>query len=229
MACCMDLGFWNSGASTGMMDLIGERSAAASSGSYCCSSPSSRHSAIRRCKNQSPVMFCRNVILPPMPPSLVNCALRASSVSMGASISTPSNDHVPELMKATGCSSALAGTAATALAVSCEPTAMTSTSPNPVSSAMSLRRRPRTVPGITIGQKRWRGRPRRSINGQSHVRVLALSISEVEAMVYSVLASPVRKNEKRSGVKSMRSAICNCGESAFFMLSNWNRVFISIT
>ena len=138
------------------MVFISASAAAASSVSYCCSSPSSFHSVMRRCRNHSPVMFCRNVILPPMPPSLVNSARRASSVSIGWSSSTPSNDHVPELMNATGDSSSLAGTAATALAVSCEPTAMTSTSPSPVSSAMSLRSFPRTVPGITIWQKRWR-------------------------------------------------------------------------
>ena len=69
----------------------------------------------------------------------------------------------------------------------------------------------------------------RSMSGQCHDRVVALSISEVDAMVYSVLASPVRKNEKRSGVKSSRSAICSCGELARFMLRSWNRVLISIT
>ena len=176
-----------------------------------------------------PVMFCRKVILPPTPPSFVNPATRACSVRMGLSVSTPSNDHVPELRNATGHSSLAAGTAATALAVSCEPTAMTSTRPSPVSSAMSSRSCPRTVPGITIGQKRRRSSPRLSMRSQSQSRFSASSISDVEAMVYSVLASPVRKKEKRSGVKSSRSAMSSCGLPAFFMLRSWKRVLMSIT
>ena len=64
-----------------------------------------------------------------------NAAFLASSVNMGSSTSTPSSDQVPELRKAIGLSTA--GTAATALAVSCEPTAITSTIPSPVSRAIS--------------------------------------------------------------------------------------------
>ena len=110
---------------------------------------------------------------------------------MGSSTSTPSNDQVPELRKAIGLSAA--GTAATALAVSCEPTAITSTAPSPVSRAISSFRVPLIVPGRMILPNRCSGRPKLCMVSNDQLRDLALSNSEVEAIQYSLLATPVRK------------------------------------
>ena len=109
---------------------------------------------------------------------------------MGSSTSTPSNDHVPELRKAT-CPS-IAGTAATALAVSCEPTAIISAEPNPVSRAISSFSVPLMVPGRIISPNKCSGSPKARIVSIDQFRWRASSNSEVEAMQYSLLATPVR-------------------------------------
>ena len=101
---------------------------------------------------------------------------------MGSSTSTPSSDQVPELRKAMGLSAA--GTAATALAVSCEPTAITSTVPSPVSRAISSFRVPLIVPGRMILPNRCSGRPKLCMVSNDQLRDLALSNSEVEAIQY---------------------------------------------
>ena len=178
---------------TGMMLEICAFSAAGSITPKLCSSPRSFHSAMRRCIIQRPVMFCKKRIRPPTPPSLVNSALRASSVRMGSGNSKPSKDHVPELRKAMAPSPLMAGTAATAEAVSCEPTAITFIWPRPVSSAISSRSEPRTLPGITISPNIFLGNPKASMVSHDHSLPLASRSSEVEAMQYSLLAFPVRK------------------------------------
>lgn len=55
--------------------------------------------------------------MPSTPPSFVTPASRAASVTTGSVVSTPTSVQVPELTYAQG-SSPLAGTAATAAAVS---------------------------------------------------------------------------------------------------------------
>ena len=57
-------------------------------------------------------------MVPFTPPSLVTFERSASGVNSGWAISVPTSDQVPELIYAQGCPSSIAGTAATALAVS---------------------------------------------------------------------------------------------------------------
>ncbi|GAA2850773.1 hypothetical protein GCM10020220_045210 [Nonomuraea rubra] len=84
----------------------------------------------------------------------------------------------------------MAGTAATAEAVSCEPTARTGAD-QPISPATSLRSPPTASPGCRSGGKRPAGRPSRSISGNAHSRVRTSSRPVVEALVTSAPASPV--------------------------------------
>ena len=116
---------------------------------------------------------------------------------MGSSTSTPSSDQVPELRKAIGLSAA--GTAATALAVSCEPTAITSTAPSPVSRAISSFRVPLIVPGRMILPNRCSGRPKLCMVSNDQLRDLALSNSEVEAIQYSLLGYPCQEITEEIG------------------------------
>jgi hypothetical protein len=74
----------------------------------------------------------RNRIRPSTPLSFVKFAIRLASVTTGCSSSTPTRPHVPQLMYAK--SSETAGTATTALAVSCEPIAVTTGAPLPPTS-----------------------------------------------------------------------------------------------
>ena len=76
-------------------------------------------------------MLCSSRTRPSTPPSFVKFAASASGVSTGRSTSTPTSPHVPHEMYAAA--SGRIGTATTADAVSCEPTAVTATSgPAPI-------------------------------------------------------------------------------------------------
>ena len=83
--------------------------------------------------------------------------------------------------------------AATALAVSCEVTAITGISETPHSLAISGSSVPRAAPGIWMGRKRRRGRPKRSMRSKSQSRRKGSSSCEVEAMVYSAPILPVSR------------------------------------
>ena len=94
-------------------------------------------------------------MVPSTPVSLVKFAARLASVSTGWSSSTPTRDQVPQEMYAK--SRPRAGTATTADAVSCEPTAITGSGPpgrpgpspaSPGSAASSGRRVPITRAGL---------------------------------------------------------------------------------
>ena len=146
MATSISAGQAKAGSSTSITEVISASSAAEIKASYSVSFWFSPHWAINRCKIHKPVMFCKKRILPPTPPSLVKPDSRASSVKTGSSSSIPSNDQVPELKNAWRrlvAGATLSSTASvsadtehpvpkptvnTALAVSCEPTAITSTS-----------------------------------------------------------------------------------------------------
>src|SRR4051812_49967408 len=98
-------------------------------------------------------------MVPSTPTSLVNPAVRLSSVSTGAVSSTPASDHVPH--ETYPKRSSAAGTANTAEAVSCEPTAVTGTEAgSPVSAATSARSVPTEEPGRRSGGDKPPG-PRR--------------------------------------------------------------------
>ena len=87
-----------------------------------------------------------------------------------------------------------AGTDATADAVSWPQTAITGISPpTPVSSAIAGSSVPRTVPGCWRGVNSVRGMPKASIRSQAQSRFSGSINWVVEAMVYSVAISPVRK------------------------------------
>src|SRR5262249_3367356 len=96
--------------------------------------------------SQRPMMFFRNRIVPPTPPSLVKLYLATLSLISGADSSTPISDQVPELRYAQPeipCN----GTAATAEPVSCVAGATTGTGVTPVSVATAGRNGPSTWPG----------------------------------------------------------------------------------
>jgi hypothetical protein len=76
------------------------------------------------------MMFFNSRLVPAIPPSFVKLNTIAGSEITGAGVSTPISDQVPELMNAQ--SSPLAGTAATADAVSCVAGATTGMVPRPV-------------------------------------------------------------------------------------------------
>src|SRR4051812_27034872 len=89
-------------------------------------------------------------MVPSTPRSLGKFAVRLASVRTGWESSTPTRDQVPEETYAKFFS--LAGTAATAEAVSCEPTATTFVAAGrPVRSAMAGSSVPTVSPGCTSG------------------------------------------------------------------------------
>ena len=90
---------------------------------YVC--PARAHRRRHSCNSHSPPTFFSNRMPPPTPPSLVKFSVRARSLRIGAAVSMPTRLQVPLLMYALAASRP--GTAATALAVSCVPTAITGT------------------------------------------------------------------------------------------------------
>ncbi len=106
-----------------------------------------------------------------------------------------------------------AGTAATAEAVSCEPTAVTGTGPvSPVSSSTPGRSTPAGSPGRRSGANSPRSMPSRSATPCAQSRVRGSISWVVEALVSSVPCSPVSQYVSRSGISSNRSARASCAE-----------------
>ena len=101
------------------------------------------------------------------------------------------SDQVPELMYAQ--LSPVAGTAATAAAVSWVAVATTGTDPRPVSAAMAARSGPRTVPGATSDPRRSVERPSFCTSGNAQERVAGSSIWLVLASVTSLTSIPVHQ------------------------------------
>src|ERR671913_2346194 len=138
--------------------------------------------------SQSPITFLRKRVLPAKPPSLVKLASIASCVTTGLLASTPTSDQVPLEMYAK--SSAFAGTATTAEAVSWEATAKTG-DPAPISSATSGSTGPSSVPGDTTGEKRPEGRSSLFRRSWDQPPVWRSRSWVVVALVYSQAFSPV--------------------------------------
>ncbi len=151
------------------------------------------------------MMFRRYRTVPSSPSSLVKLAARLSSVSTGAPSSSPASDQVPVQMYANRSPSA--GTAATAEAVSCDPTAVTGTGPlSPVSSSTSPRSTPAESPGCRSGANRPRSIPSREATSYDQSRVRGSISWVVEALVSSVPCSPVSQYDSRSGTSNSRLA-----------------------
>ena len=135
--------------------------------------------------------LCRYRTRPSTPRSLVKLASRAASLSTGCSSSTPTRPQVPHEMYAAD--SARIGTATTADAVSCEPTAMTSSgcpAPSPSSAADLGEQRPDRLAGVDERGKRIAGSPSRAISASSHSPDATVSRPVVEALVRSATRSP---------------------------------------
>ena len=113
-------------------------------------------------------------------------ASRLASLSTGSSSSIPTSDHVPlEIYaKLRFC----AGTATTADAVSCDPTATTG---SPARPPMSSRTGPITLPGERTGGKICRGIPAAAISGHAQSPVRTSRSCVVEALVNSAPVCPV--------------------------------------
>ena len=128
--------------------------------------------------------------MPSTPPSFVKSARRASSVRTGSSSSSPTSDHVPEEMYAEGSPSA--GTATTAEAVSCEPTAITGTSSGrSTAEATSGSSVPIRSPAERSGGRIADGMPTRSASSVAHSRDRTSYRPVVEAFVRSAPTVPV--------------------------------------
>ena len=156
-------------------------------------------------------------MVPSTPVSLVKFAVRLASVSTGWSSSTPTRDQVPQEMYAK--SRPRAGTATTADAVSCEPTAITGSGPpgrpgpspvSPGSAATSGRRVPMTLPGWRSAGNSPAGRPARPIRSQAQSRARVSYSWVVDALVTSAPISPVSQYASRSGISSRVRAAASC-------------------
>ncbi|GAA3095408.1 hypothetical protein GCM10020001_009310 [Nonomuraea salmonea] len=109
-------------------------------------------------------------------------------MSTGPGSSTPASDQVPQETYAKA--GPAAGTAATADAVSCEPTALTGAD-QPISAATSRRSPPTASPGSRSGGRMPGGRPSCLTSGNAHDLVRTSSSPVVEALVTSAPVSPV--------------------------------------
>ena len=136
-----------------------------------------------------PQIFLRNRVVPSMPPSLVKFLSYDTSLMMAFFVSIPIRLHVPDDRYAKF--SFAAGTAATALAVSCPATATTGIAPSPVSFCTSGRRFPIRSPGFTILPNLSCDSPTDASRLGSSCFVRGSSSCAVEAMVYSHTISPV--------------------------------------
>lgn len=151
-------------------------------------------------------------MVPSMPRSLVKLASREASVSTGASSSRPASDQVPQEMYAK--CGPVAGTAATAEAVSCEATVTTAVSAgSPVYAATWGRSVPAWVPGRRSGGSRRGSMPSRPRSSSAQVAVRASKRPVVEALVSSAPMSPVSQWVSRSGIISSVRAAANCAPS----------------
>ena len=109
----------------------------------------------------------------------------------------------------------IAGTAATALAVSCVPGAITVTGrDSPTSRRPTRRSGPSSVPGSIRSGRIDRGSPRPRQSSSDQVPVRGSSSWVVEASVRSPARRPVRSQPKRSGIISSVSATSSSGEFA---------------
>ena len=133
-----------------------------------------------------PATFLRKRVVPSRPCSLENFAVAVAAVTNGASSSRPSKDQVPELRKSGFFP--VAGTPATAEAVSWLPQRTTSIWPGEPSSP---RRCPAMVQGSLTDGRMAGGMPSREASSVSHSAVPALSNPEVLAMVRSTVRSPL--------------------------------------
>ena len=126
------------------------------------------------------------------PPSLARLYSIVFWLISGLDSSSPIKDHVPQLIYANFLPSS-AGTAAIALSVSWEATVEMEIFPTDSSSESSGRRVPIIVPGFTTGWNRFDGIPHFSINSKAHCFLVGLYNWVVDAMVYSLYFSPLRK------------------------------------
>ena len=124
------------------------------------------------------------------PPSFVKFASRLASVRIGARVSTPTRDHVPDEMYANAGRSA--GTATTADAVSCDPTSVTTVvSCSPVASRTAGSTPPRTVPGSASGGNSGGVETQQPDKLLVPMRVRGSSRPVVDACVRSAITTPV--------------------------------------
>jgi hypothetical protein len=155
-------------------------------------------------------------MVPSTPTSFENPATIASSVSTGAVSSSPTSDQVPEEMYPNV--GVVAGTAATAEAVSCPATVHSGTRGWSSSE-------PTRVPAVTTPESnRRRGMPSLSITSTAHVRVVTSSSWLVLARVSSVARFPVSQYPNRSGSITRRCAASRCGEPS--IATSWLAVVI---
>ncbi len=178
--------------------------AAASSSARSIDAPSSpSHARTLSLSSHRPVTLCRKRYRPSTPSSWVKFASRAASVSTGSVSSSPTRPHVPHEMYAA--EGDVIGTATTAEAVSCEPTAITGRSA-PIRAARSGRSDPITAPGSMSGGRMRDGMPMRDASSVSHSPSSTPSNPVVEAFVRSAALTPVSRNAIRSGMSSATSA-----------------------
>src|ERR1700730_3631933 len=142
-------------------------------------------------------MFLRRRTVPQTPPSLVKFSLQAASERIGAGVSVPSNDQVPELMKA---ECTVMRTAATADPVSWQATAMQFAFLTPTASATPGSRGPNMVPGSTTSGSMRVGIPRRSRIDLDQDFPVALRNCVVVALVYSHTCAPESQELSKSGM-----------------------------
>ena len=160
----------------------------------------------------------RNRTRPSTPPSLVKLASLLASVRTGRSSSRPTSPQVPQEIQAAWL--VVMGTATTADAVSCDPTAVTGVwAESPVSAATAGSRVPSTVPGFTSGGKMFLGKPRRAMRSSFQLPSRESS-PVVDALVTSALREPVSRLARKSGMSSTESASWSLGLSA----ASWYRV-----
>src|SRR5262245_50030569 len=137
------------------------------------------------------MMFFSSRIVPPTPPSLVKLIAAVCSLMSGPGISTPISDQVPELRYAQD--EPLAGTAATAAAVSCAAGAMTCTGESPVSAATCVRKGPSAVPGCTMVPRIWVGSLKDWSRPYAQLLAVGSYIWVVLTSVNSLVLTPVNQ------------------------------------
>ena len=175
---------------------------------------------LHSCRSQRPIIFLRRRILPLTPPSLVKGQANVLSFMTAVGDSTPISDQVP-LDKYAHLVLPSAGTAATALAVSCEATAITGIGEQPISLATLFVSAPIAVPGLTISGIISRGRFNLRKIADDHLPE-RISISWlVLARVYSAYGFPERKYETRSAIKMRRFAFASAGEPDNRIVRSW--------
>jgi hypothetical protein len=182
----------------------GASAAAASSTARSTSSPRSRQLRRLSWSSHSPATLRRYRTVPATPSSLVKFAVRLASDRTGAVSSTPTSDQVPDEMYAAAPD---IGTAATAEAVSCDPTVTTCAPGSPVPATAS----PSTDAGGTTGARSGRASnpdAARSAASTSGLQLPARTSSSpvVDALVRSVTWTPDSQCVSRSGIISSRSA-----------------------